>query len=163
MLVTLLLLTFACLFHPSAPSPAAPSYPFPWLDPSLPLDQRVSSLIANLTVPDKIGLLQNTNPAIPRMQLPAYDWWSEASHGVAWIGRATAFPSPIALASTWNPKLLHDAGRVVSNEGRGLYNDYRARNGNNSDEFYGVNFFAPNINMSAAHSNTTARSRSVPI
>ena len=138
------LIAFASLFHPSS---AAPSYPFPWLDPSLPIDQRVSSLIANLTVDDKVALLQNSNPAIPRLSLPAYDWWSEGSHGVAWIGKATAFPSPIALAATWNSSLLYAAGRVLSNEARGLHNDYTLHHNNDSSTFYGLNFYAPNVNL----------------
>ena len=145
-MLILLLLLLTCLVDSSAAA-AAPSYPFPWLDPSLPIDQRVSSFIANLTVDEKVSLLQNSNPAIPRIGLPAYDWWSEASHGVAWIGRATAFPSPIALAATWNSALLYQAGRVVSDEGRGRHNDYMQHHNNDSDTFYGVNFFAPNINM----------------
>ena len=144
MLVFLLLVL--AFVHPSAAA-SAPSYPYPWLDPSLPLDQRVSTFIANLTLDEKVGLLQNGNPGIPRIGLPSYDWWSEGSHGVAWAGRATVFPSPIALAATWNHTLLHAAGRVVSNEARGKYNDFRANNGNNSWTFYGLNFFAPNINM----------------
>ena len=135
---------FTSLFHPSS---AAPSYPFPWLDPSLNIDQRVASLIANLTVDDKVSLLQNGNPAIPRLGLHAYDWWSEASHGIAWGGKATVFPSPIALAATWNRTLLHAAGRVISNEARGRHNDYRAKNNNDSVTFYGLDFYAPNINL----------------
>ena len=146
MLCSLIFLTLASLIC-STSATAAASYPFPWLDPSLPIEQRVSSFIANLTVDDKVNLLQNSNPAIPRIGLAAYDWWSEASHGVAWIGKATAFPSPIALASSWNVTLQYGAGRVVSTEGRALHNDYTQQHNNDSDTFYGVNFFAPNVNM----------------
>ena len=145
-MLAVLLLALSAFVHSSAAS-AAPSYPFPWLDPSLPIEQRVSALIGNLSVQDKIDYLGNSNPAIDRLGLPSYDWWSEASHGVAWGGKATVFPSPIALAATWNRTLVYGSGRVVSNEGRGRYNDYRANNNNNSATFYGLNFYAPNINL----------------
>lgn len=119
----------------------------PQLDPSLPVEQRVSSFIANLTLDEKINLTQNGNAPIPRISLPNYDWWSEASHGIAWGGKATVFPSPIALAATWNSALMYSAGRVIGNEARGRYNDYRRQHGNDSTTFYGLNFYAPNINM----------------
>ena len=147
MLVVLLLALASLVPLSTAAAAAAPAYPFPWLDPSLPIERRVSSFIANLTLDDKVALLQNGNSAIPRLDLPAYDWWSEASHGVAWAGVATVFPSPIALAATWNSTLLYRAGRVVSNEARGRYNDYRQKNNNNSATFFGLNFYAPNVNM----------------
>jgi beta-glucosidase len=81
MLVFLLSLAIAAAHFSLSVSASADPPAFPWLDPSLPISDRVSSLIGNLTLDEKIALLQNTNPPIVRLGLPGYDWWSEASHG----------------------------------------------------------------------------------
>src|SRR4051812_38719083 len=69
----------------------------PWFDPALPLSQRVEPLIAQMTLPEKASQLVNQARAIPRLGIPAYNWWSEALHGVARNGEATVFPEPIGL------------------------------------------------------------------
>ena len=76
--------------------------------------------------------MSNKQPAILRLGLPYYDWESEGSHGVARAGRATVFPSPIMLASTFSVDVSYRAGRVVSMEGRGKFNDYVNKHGQNN-------------------------------
>src|SRR3974390_1098964 len=78
------------------PSSAQPSY----LNPALPVDQRVTDLISRLTLEEKASLLVNQARAVPRLNLPAYDWWSESLHGVLTNG-TTEFPEPVGLASTF--------------------------------------------------------------
>src|SRR4051812_6374327 len=78
----------------------------PFRDPALPLALRVEDLIARLTLAEKINQLVHENNAIERLKIPAYNWWSEACHGVGRNGRATVFPQVIALAATWNIELV---------------------------------------------------------
>ncbi len=66
--------------------------PLPYLDPSLPTQQRVDDLVSRMTLDEKVAQLINTTPAIPRLNVPAYDWWSEGLHGIARSGYATLFP-----------------------------------------------------------------------
>ena len=123
----------------------APLGPFPWFNYSLPLDERAAALVSALTVAEKLSLMSNKQPAIGRLGLPYYDWESEGSHGVARAGRATVFPSPIMLAATFSASLSYSAGRVVSMEGRGKFNEYAARHGGNNTRWYSLDFLAPNI------------------
>ena len=104
-------------------------------------------LIGNMTLDQKINQIINGAHAIPELGVPQYDYWSEASHGVAWSGRATVFPSPIAMGATFDTEIMELAGRVVAIEARGKHNDYTAKNHNNSGTFYGLDFYAPNINL----------------
>ena len=146
------LLLFTCSYASPIPSslhsaPSTPRAAFPWLDPSLSLSQRITPLLAALTLDEKVSLSQHTNPPIPHLGLPGYSWWSEGSHGVAWAGLATVFPSPIALAATWDSPLQLLIGQAVANEARGKHNAAKARRGGNSSDWEGLSFYAPNINL----------------
>jgi len=78
-----------------------------YLDPSQPIDVRVNDLVGKMTLEEKAQQLVNQARAIPRLQVPNYDWWSEALHGVARAGTATVFPEPIGLAATFDDPLIH--------------------------------------------------------
>ena len=97
---------------------AADEAPLPFRDPGLPIEKRVDDLVSRLTVQEKVPMLMMGNPAIPRLGIPAYDWWNEALHGVARNGSATVFPQAIALAATWNPDLHRRIADVISTEAR---------------------------------------------
>ena len=73
-----------------------------YLDPNLPPDVRADDLISRMTLEEKASQLVNQSRAIPRLNVPEYDWWSEALHGVANAGIATVFPEPIGLAATFD-------------------------------------------------------------
>jgi len=120
---------------------------FPWFDPTHPTATRVSALIDQLSLKEKIAQLTGGNNAVPRLGLPEFAWCSEGSHGVARAGRATVFPSPIALGATFDSELVLEAGRVLADEARAKNNVYEAAHHNDSVIWYGVNFFAPNINL----------------
>ena len=72
-----------------------------------------------MTLEEKASQLVNQARAIPRLQVPAYDWWSEALHGVANAGTATVFPEPIGLAATFDAPLIHDMAVVIGIRGPG--------------------------------------------
>src|SRR5271165_3848341 len=99
-----------------------PSSPPVYLDPKAPVDRRVDDLVARMTLEEKASQLVNQARAIPRLQVPAYDWWSEALHGVANAGTATVFPEPIGLAATFDVPLIHQMAIVISTEARAKHN-----------------------------------------
>jgi beta-glucosidase len=117
----------------------------PYLDASLPLEQRVNDLVSRMTREEKISQMQDVAPAIPRLQIPAYNWWNEGLHGVARSGTATVFPQAIGLAATWDPNLLHTIADTISTEARAKYNDAAAHG--NTGRYYGLTFWSPNINI----------------
>ena len=91
----------------SQPGAAQTSKSALYLDPSQPINVRVDDLVRQMTLEEKASQLVNQARAIPRLQVPAYDWWSEALHGVANAGTATVFPEPIGLAATFDDSLIH--------------------------------------------------------
>ena len=118
-----------------------------WRDPSQPLPAREHDLIRRMSLAEKVAQLQNGAPSIPRLGLPAYNYWNEALHGVANDGIATVFPEPVGMASTWNPELLQQEGHVIGIEGRAKFNQYAARHNGNSRWWTGLTFWTPNINI----------------
>jgi len=118
-----------------------------WKDPSQPLQAREKDLIRRMSLAEKVAQLQNGAPGIPRIELPAYNYWNEALHGVANNGVATVFPEPVGLASTFNPELLHQAGHVVGLEGRAKFNDYVSKHNGDAAWWNGMTFWTPNINI----------------
>jgi len=155
LLVQLVAMTLAATAAPAAtPKPpaatgtatliaAAP--PLPYLDPSIPFESRAADLVARMTLPEKISQLQNDAPAIPRLQVPAYEWWNEALHGVARGGSATVFPQAIGLAATFDPKLMHEVATAISDEARAKHAEAERRN--QHARYQGLNFWSPNINI----------------
>lgn len=133
---------------PAAVGPASTEEPvavLPFRDPSLPVADRVHDLIGRLTLEEKAGQLVNAAPAIPRLGVPAYDYWSEALHGVARAGRATVFPQAIGLAATWDTDLMYRVATATSMEARAKYAE-SVRQGSRSI-YEGLTFFSPNINI----------------
>jgi beta-glucosidase len=118
---------------------------FPYMNPALPLDQRVDDLIARMTLDEKASQMRDHAPAIPRLGVPKYDWWNEGLHGVAFAGYATNFPQVIGMAATWDTKLVHQMAETISTEARAKYN--QAMRDNDHEMFFGLTFWAPNINI----------------
>jgi beta-glucosidase len=116
-----------------------------YLDPSLPVEQRVNDLVSRMTMEEKAAQMQDVARAIPRLGLPAYNWWNEGLHGVARAGHATVFPQAIGLAATWDTGLVGRIADVISTEARAKYND--AMQHGNSGRYYGLTFWSPNINI----------------
>jgi beta-glucosidase len=116
-----------------------------YLDPSKPINMRVDDLISRLTLEEKAQQLVNQARAIPRLQVPKYDWWSEALHGVANAGTATVFPEPIGLAATFDPPLIHEMAVAIGTEARAKHN--QAVRAGRRDIMEGLDFWSPNINI----------------
>jgi len=119
----------------------------PFRDPDLPVDQRVEDLIGRLTMEEKISQLMMTSPAIPRLDIPEYDWWNEALHGVARNGIATVFPQAIGFAATWNPELIQRMADAISTEARAKNNEAIAKKNGGSARYEGLTIWSPNINI----------------
>ncbi|MGC2638962.1 MAG: glycoside hydrolase family 3 C-terminal domain-containing protein [Acidobacteriaceae bacterium] len=117
----------------------------PWLNPDLPLNQRVDDLLSQLTLEEKVSQMRDHAPAIPRLGIPKYDWWNEGLHGVAFAGTATNFPQVIGMAATFDAPLVHSMAEVISTEARAKYNE-AIRNGQH-EQFFGLTFWAPNVNI----------------
>src|SRR5262252_9375006 len=117
----------------------------PYLNPSLPVETRVNDLISRMTLEEKASQLVNQARAIPRLHVPAYDWWSEALHGVARAGTATVFPEPIGLAATFDVPLIYDMAVVIGTEARVKHN--KAVRAGRRDIMEGLDFWSPNINI----------------
>ncbi|KAL8058449.1 hypothetical protein ABFX02_03G019000 [Erythranthe guttata] len=115
---------------------------------NLPIDERVHDLITRLTIDEKISQLVNSAPAIPRLGISAYEWWSEALHGVSGYGLgvsfngtikgATSFPQVILSASTFDSNLWYRIGQAIGKEARAMYNQGQVK---------GMAFWAPNVNI----------------
>jgi beta-glucosidase len=118
----------------------------PWLDTSLPAEQRAAALVKQMTIEEKATQLVNQARAVPRLDIPAYDWWSESLHGVARDG-TTEFPEPVGLAATFDPDAIHKMAVVISTEGRVKHALALKAHGGSSDIFEGLDFWAPNINI----------------
>lgn len=116
-----------------------------YFDESKPLDVRVNSLIKQMTLEEKVFQMMHAAPAIPRLGVPAYNWWNEALHGVARAGNATVFPQAIGLAATFDEKLIFKASSAISDEARAMYNAAVAKD--NRIRYAGLTFWTPNINI----------------
>ena len=108
-------------------------------------EKRVADLVSKMTLEEKVSQMQNDASAIPRLNVPAYNWWSEGLHGIARSGYATVFPQAIGLAATWDVPLLHDVADTISTEARAK-NGEALRNDNHSI-YYGLDIWSPNINI----------------
>jgi beta-glucosidase len=118
----------------------------PYRDPTLSAKARAADLVSRMTLEEKAGQLRDVAPAIPRLGVARYNWWSEGLHGVARAGNATVFPQAVGLAATWDAPLVHDVADVVSTEFRAKYVERVAADGG-SDKYRGLTVWSPNINI----------------
>ena len=113
--------------------------------PSQETARRVSELVGKMTLEEKVSQMQNDADAIPSLNVPAYNWWSEGLHGIARSGYATVFPQAIGLAATWDVPLMHEVAETISTEARAK-NGEALRKSNHSI-YYGLDIWSPNINI----------------
>lgn len=131
------------LYREAGNLPQATNYPF--RDAELPMEKRIADLISRLTLEEKISLTGNASPGVPRLGIPAYNWWNEALHGVARAGLATVFPQAIAMAATFNDSLMFEVADVISTEARAKYNVSTSMG--RHLQYMGLTFWSPNINI----------------
>ena len=107
--------------------------------------EKAIALVSQMSIEERASQLRYDAPAIERLDIPAYNWWNEALHGVARAGVATSFPQAIAMAASFDTELLKQAGDVTATEGRAKYNAYAAEN--DRDIYKGLTFWSPNVNI----------------
>jgi beta-glucosidase len=128
----------------AAQPPATAATP-PYLNPAVPVARRVTDLIGRMTLPEKLSQLNNDARAIPRLQVPGYNYWNEALHGVARDGIATVYPQAIGIAATFDTPLVKQMGAQIAQEARAKY-ELAAHSGT-VKLYQGLTFFSPNINI----------------
>src|SRR4051812_35478845 len=117
----------------------------PFWDPELPVADRVLDLLSRLTPAEKAAQLLHDAPALPRLGIPAYNWWNECLHGVARAGTATVFPQAIALAASFDAQLVAEVARAISDEARAKHHAFAAEG--DHGQYKGLTFWSPNINI----------------
>ncbi|MEV5385413.1 glycoside hydrolase family 3 C-terminal domain-containing protein [Streptomyces sp. NPDC052721] len=105
----------------AATGPEPPVTDLPFRDPALPLAQRVDDLVSRLTLDERIELLYQYSPGVPRLGLAPFKTGTEGLHGVSWLGPATVFPQAIGLGATWDEELLHEVATAVGTETRAFH------------------------------------------
>ncbi len=116
-----------------------------YLDHTQPLEARIGDLISRMTLDEKISQVINDAEGIERLNIPKYNWWSEALHGVGFSGIATVFPQAIGLAASFNVNLMAEVADAISTEGRAKHHE--AVRNNSRKIFQGLTFWSPNVNI----------------
>ena len=117
----------------------------PYKNPDLAADKRADDLISRLTLEEKVSLMMDTSPAIPRLGIPQFQWWNEALHGIGRNGFATVFPITMAMAASWDDALLHKVFTAVSDEARAKAQ--QAKRSGNIKRYQSLSYWTPNINI----------------
>src|SRR5437660_11966275 len=116
----------------------------PYMNPKLSPEERAADLVHRMTLEEKASQLVNQARGIPRLNVPAYDWWSEALHGVS-VNGTTEFPEPIGLSATFDVQRIHEMPTTIGIEGQIKHaQDERA---GHSNIFERLDFWAPNVNI----------------
>jgi beta-glucosidase len=115
-------------------------------DSTAPPEERIQDLRKRLTLEEKAGLMVHQAREIPRLNIPSYNWWNEALHGIAHAGIATVFPQAIGLAATFDPDLIYRIASAIGDEARAKYNLQMEKKGH-TGWYQGLTFFSPNINI----------------
>ena len=118
-----------------------------WKDTARPPAERAADLVRRLSVAERISQIMMSAPGIPRLGIPAYDWWNECLHGVARAGVATVFPQAIAGAATWDPELWHNAAAAMGDEARAKHNEAARLSGGATERYFGLDMWSPNVNI----------------
>jgi len=134
----------ACIAFLSFTALAQDTSNLPYMNPKLPPEERAADLVHRMTLEEKASQLVNQARAIPRLNVPAYDWWSEALHGVA-VDGTTEFPEPIGLAATFDTPRIHEMATTIGIEAR-IVHAQAIRKGT-FPIFHGLDFWAPNVNI----------------
>jgi beta-glucosidase len=117
-----------------------------YLDPNLPVSERVQDLLSRLTLNEKLGQFIHSVDGIPRLGIAPYNFWTEGLHGVGRNGRATVFPQAIGMSATWNPALVKAIAVAIGDEGRAKFHEALRTKGK-TDLYQGLTFWSPNINI----------------
>ena len=122
------------------------SQTLPYQNPELSARERAEDLCSRLTLEEKAQLMLDESPAIPRLGIRKFFWWSEALHGAANQGNVTVFPEPVGMAASFNPELVYKVFDVASTEFRAQYHQ-RMNNGGEDEKFHSLSVWTPNVNI----------------
>ncbi|MFT4089141.1 MAG: glycoside hydrolase family 3 C-terminal domain-containing protein [Asticcacaulis sp.] len=136
----------AVLFGSFSPAIARAEADAPYLDASLSAKARAADLVARMTLEEKASQIHNNAAAIPRLGIPAYEWWNEGLHGVARAGEATVFPQAVGMAATWDVPLIRQVADVTATEFRAKNLKARAPDGS-TKRYQGLTVWSPNVNI----------------
>ena len=117
----------------------------PYQNPKLSAPERADDLLSRLTLEEKVSLMMDTSPAIPRLGIPQFQWWNEALHGIGRNGFATVFPITMGMAASWDDALLHKVFTAVSDEAR--VKAQQAKRSGDIKRYQSLSFWTPNINI----------------
>ena len=120
-------------------------YEHAFLNPDLSIEERVNDLVSKMTLEEKISQMMNQAPAIERLGIPEYNWWSEGLHGIARAGLATVFPQAIGLAASWDEAMMLDVATAISDETRAKHHEFVRRG--KRFLYQGLTLWSPNINI----------------
>mgnify|MGYP003575613058 CR=1 FL=1 len=138
---------FSTLVAFSTPFLYAQERKFPFNDYTLSFEERVDDLVGRLTLEEKVSQMLNAAPAIPRLGIPAYDWWNETLHGVARTPfKVTVFPQAIAMAATFDTSSLFRMAKYSAIEGRAIHQK-AIEEGRTHERYLGLTYWTPNINI----------------
>ena len=126
---------------------SAAAQQLPYQNPNLSARERAKDLCGRLTLEEKAKLMLDESPAIPRLGIKKFFWWSEALHGAANMGNVTVFPEPVAMASSFNPALLYKCFDVASTEFRAQYNHRLYDLGGEDMKMRSLSVWTPNVNI----------------
>ena len=137
--IALLLTTLFCI------PLSAQKQSLPYQNPKLKAEQRADDLLKRLSLEEKVQLMMDVSPAIERLDIPQFQWWNEALHGVGRNGYATVFPITMAMAASWDDALLHRVFTAVSDEAR--VKARQAKESGRIRRYQSLSFWTPNINI----------------
>ena len=128
-------------------TPFVQAQQYPFQNHKLTFDARVNDLVSRMTLEEKVGQMLNSAPAIPRLNVPAYDWWNEVLHGVARTPfKVTVYPQAIGMAATFDKKSLFQMADYSALEGRAVHNK-AVEMGRGGERYMGLTYWTPNINI----------------
>jgi beta-glucosidase len=116
-----------------------------YLDPEKDLSERSADLVSRMTLEEKVSQMVHNAAAIPRLEVPEYDWWNECLHGVGRAGRATVFPQAIGLGASFDPDLAFRVATAISDEARAKH--HASVRAGRRDRYRGLTFWTPNVNI----------------
>lgn len=119
---------------------------FPYQNPGLSAEERAKDLVSRLTLEEKASLMFDQSPAIPRLGIKKFNWWSEALHGLANNDSVTVFPEPIGMAASFNDSLVFQIFSATSDETRAKYNQAKQM-GRDNRRFLSLSVWTPNVNI----------------
>ncbi|HAH26292.1 MAG TPA: glucan 1,4-alpha-glucosidase, partial [Prolixibacteraceae bacterium] len=133
------------VFMLALPVMAVSQTKFQFQNTNLSTQERVESLLSEMTLQEKIEQMRYQAPAIERLGIAQYNWWNECLHGVARAGYATVFPQSISIAASWDTDLIHQVALAISDEARAKHHEFLRRGMH--DIYQGLTFWSPNINI----------------